>query len=197
MATSRFPTLILLSLLSLSIISCGDSSESYAPPAPVSDNPGEIDDGIELKNPEEPIVEIQRCHFDDPSLISIEYQMSEGNQELHKISLACLMDDKIGLFDLYAKTLTLSFDPIELEGSQKHSQKIRIKVELEGCDDELMNGSHSLGEISASETFNYIFEENHEGHSYFGCQLSKLVLKDKTPKGSSLEAFDINSMKFE
>lgn len=113
-----------------------------------------------------------------------------------RVNLACTIDGHRALYDVFGKTVSfreISFGNVNMSS---YPEMAKVRVKLQDCENEELNKTITIGEIKTKEIFEYTFEENTEGVSYFGCKMNKLIIKDITPNGPSHDGVDINSFSF-
>jgi hypothetical protein len=113
-----------------------------------------------------------------------------------RVSMACKVGGYPALFDIFGKTLSMreiSWGNVTPEG---YPELAKVRVKLEGCDEEILNRVNTVGTVQTAESFSVTFDENEDGLSYSGCKMSRLIIKDITPTGPSADGFDLNSVQF-
>lgn len=163
------------------------------------------------------------CNFDEITSIAVNHKIGTGVSEDRKntdnafldegivegkinflslglkgrAAISCSVDGYKGLFSIYQKTL--SFQEVSWGGAtpETYPELAKVRVKLEDCDVDSMNRVVTVGSIATAEKFSFTFEEDEDGVSFSGCKMSKLIIKDITPNGASVDGIDINSIKFE
>ncbi|MDA9189544.1 hypothetical protein N9O57_01040 [bacterium] len=168
------------------------------------------------------IQSLEECDFDDIENLKIVYKKGEGVSVNRmntanalkledaivgkinflslglrgKVQLSCKVSGHKALFDIYNKTLKLreiSWGNVSVDS---YPELAKIRVKLENCEDESLNRVVTVGSASTKELFTYKFDQDEQGRTYYGCKMSKLIIKDITPKGPSADGFDLNSVQF-
>ncbi|OUR97855.1 hypothetical protein A9Q84_06560 [Halobacteriovorax marinus] len=113
-----------------------------------------------------------------------------------KVAISCRINGYSASYPVFGKTLELREITWGNQNMQSYPEQAKVRVKLESCDEESLNGVNTIATVQTKEKLTYSFSENEEGKSYSGCRLKKLVVKDVTPKGPSKDGFDLNSVKF-
>jgi hypothetical protein len=113
-----------------------------------------------------------------------------------RVSMACKVGGYPALFDIFGKTLSMREISWGNVTPESYPELAKVRVKLEGCDEEILNRVNTVGTVQTAESFSVTFDENEDGLSYSGCKMSRLIIKDITPTGPSADGFDLNSVQF-
>lgn len=111
-----------------------------------------------------------------------------------KLRVSCSLDGQAGLLDIFGKTLSFQEISWGNQTLESYPELAKVRVKLQDCVNEDLNRTITLGTVGTNQSFSYEFSTDEEQRSYEGCKMDKLVIKDITPDGPSIDGFDINSL---
>lgn len=113
-----------------------------------------------------------------------------------RVSVSCAVDGHAARYSIEGKTISLREISWGNATLTSYPELAKVRVKLSGCIDDSLNRTLTLGTVGTSEQFSYTFDQDNDERSFTGCHMDKLIIKDITPNGPSLDGFDLNSLQF-